>query len=101
MAKKIGILVKSNNHFNKLLKFCKAAQKKEVEVELFLTHNGTLITQNPEFLKLTKHTKISLCRVSFENNNLTRPIEGIDEKAYVTQARHADIIQDSDRYLVF
>ncbi len=45
MAKSLGVFVSSDQHLDKIIKLCKAAKKKDVDVTIFLTHLGTLLTQ--------------------------------------------------------
>lgn len=103
MAKKLGIFVNSNKHLDKIIKLCQAARKKEdIDVMIFLSHLGILLTQDPRFGELEAlGAKMSLCNVSFEGHGLESPVPGIDEKDYATQARHCEIIEDCDRYVVF
>ena len=102
MAKKLGVFVRSNEHLDKVIKLCQAARKKEdVEVTIFFTHLGTLLTQDPRFGELEGLARMSLCNVGFESHNLKPPVVGIGEKDYGTQARHGDLIEENDRYVVF
>jgi hypothetical protein len=39
--------------------------------------------------------------VGFERNQLKPPVIGIDDKDYASQARHGEMIETCDRYLVF
>ena len=101
MSRKLGILVTSDQHLDKIIKLCHAANKKDVEVTIFFSHRGTLLTQDPMFKELEGLATMSLCNVGFENNGLKGPVPGIGEKDYATQARHAELIEECDRYLVF
>jgi len=101
MKKSLGVFVSSDNHLDKLIKLCKAAKKGGIDTTIFFTHLGTLLTQNSRFSELEGLAKIGLCKVAFENHALKPPVSGIGEKDYVTQARHAEIIEDCDRYVVF
>lgn len=100
MPRSLGIFVSSNNHLDKIIRLCKAAEKKGVEVSLFFTHLGTLLTQDPRFSEL-KGLKMSVCKVGFEGHGLKPPVIGITEQDYTTQAMHAELIDDCDRYVVF
>jgi sulfur relay (sulfurtransferase) complex TusBCD TusD component (DsrE family) len=52
MAKKLGVFVSSDQHLDKLIKLCKAAKAKgDVEVTIFFSHMGTMLTQGLENLK--------------------------------------------------
>ena len=99
--RKLGIFVSSDRHLDKIIKLCEAAKEKEVEVIIFFTHRGTLLTQDPRFSELEGKARMSLCRVSFESQNLKSPIERIDERDLDTQTRNVEMIEDCDRYLVF
>jgi len=99
MAKKLGILVSTDQHLAKILNICNAAKKKVIEVSIFFTHVGTLLTQDPRFKELDGLAQMSLCNVGFESHGLKPPVPGIDEKDYATQARHGVLIEECDRYL--
>jgi hypothetical protein len=101
MAGTLGLFVTSDRHLDTILKLCRAARDKGVSVVVFLTHMGTLLTQVDTFKELTELAEVSLCNVGFEAHGLSRPVPGLDEKQYATQARHGDLIEDCDRYLVF
>ena len=102
MAKKLGVLVSSNEHLDKIIKLCQAAKmKKDVEVTIFFTHSGTLLTQDRRFGELEGLAGMSLCNVGFESYNLKPPVVGIGEKDYGTQARHGELIEECDKYVVF
>ena len=101
MAKSLGILVTSDKHLDKLIKLCMAAKDKEIEVKIFFSHLGTLLTQAPRFSELEGLGKLSICKVGFENHGLKQPVTGINEEDYATQARNAELIEDCDRYVVF
>jgi len=100
MRKSLGVFVSSNNHLDKLIKLCKATKKKGIDTTIFFTHLGTLLTRDSRFSELEGLAKMGLCKVAFENHGLKPPTLGIGEKDYVTQARHAEIIEDCDRYVV-
>jgi len=101
MAKSLGIFVSSDKHLDKIIALCQAAKTKDIEVTIFFSHLGTLLTQDPRFGELEGLAKMSLCNVGFESHNLKPPVVGIDEKDYATQARNGEMIQDCDRYVAF
>ena len=100
MAKSLGIFVSSDQHLDKLIKLCHAADKKGIEVHIFMTHLGIRLTQDHRFAELEGLAKISLCNVSFKSHGLKPPIKGIGQKDYATQLRNAVLIDECDRYLV-
>ena len=100
MSLSLGIFVCSDKHFEKVIKLCRAARKKGIEVRIFFTHEGILLTQTPEFVEL-EGFKMSVCKVGFEAHGLRPTVPGIGSKDYVTQAVHAELIDECDRYVVF
>lgn len=100
MKKTLGVLVSSSHHLDKIIRLCNAAKKRGIEVTLFFTHKGTLLTQDPRFSELDG-LRIAVCKVGFENLGLKPPVSGIEEKGYMTQAMHAELINNCERYVVF
>ena len=101
MSKSLGVFVSSDKHLDKVIKLCKAAGNKDVDVTIFFTHLGTMLTQDARFAELEGLAKMSLCNVGFESHGLKPPVPGIGEKDYATQARNGELIEDCDRYVVF
>ena len=102
MARNLGVFVTSDKHLDKVIDLCQAARKKQdVEVTIFFSHLGTLLTQDPRFGELEGLANMSLCNVGFESHGLKPPVPGIAEKNYGTQARNGEMIEDCDRYVVF
>jgi len=101
MGKKLGIFVSSDQHLDKLIDLCKAAKNKGIEVTIFFSHLGTLLTQDPRFKELDGLAHMSLCNVGFESHGLKPPVPGLGEKDYATQARHGELIEECDRYISF
>ena len=98
-GKRLGICVSSDRHLDKVIGLCKAARAKGVEVEIFFTHLGTRLTQEPAFKKLEGLARMSLCNVAFDANKLRKPVSGISERDFATQERHCDMIEACDRYV--
>ena len=102
MARSLGVFVPSDRHLDKIIHLCRAARKKgDVEVTIFFSHRGTLLTQDPRFSELEGLAAMSLCIVGFESHGLKPPVTGIAEKDFATQARNGEMIEDCDRYVVF
>ena len=101
MSRSLGVFVSSDKHLDKLIRLCEAAKKKDVQVTIFFTHLGTLLTQDPRFGELDGLAKMSVCNVAFESHGLKPPVKGINDKDYATQARHGEMIEECDRYVVF
>ncbi len=100
MAKKLGILVSSDEHLGHLLGIVEAANKAGVEVTVFLTAYGVLLTQQPDFAKLEGKAQVSLCNVGFESFKLSKPVPVVKDEDFATQMRHAMMIEECDRYIV-
>ena len=101
MAEKLGLLVSSDRHLDYVIKLTQAACDRGKEVEIFFTGKGVLLTQSPKFSQLVGKAKMSLCDVSFRALGLKGDVPGFGFKDFATQARNAEIIKNSDRYLVF
>jgi len=101
MHKSLGIFVTSDRHLDKVIKLCKAAKNKGIEVNIFLSHLGTLLTRSPRFTELDGLASVSLCKVAFKGHGLEPPVPGILEKDLATQARNGELIDGCDRYMVF
>ena len=101
MAEKLGILVSSDKHLDYVIKLTEAARAKDKDVEIFFTGRGVLLTQSPDFSRLVGKAKLSLCDVSFRALGLEGDVPGLGFKDFATQAKNAEIIKKSDRYVVF
>jgi hypothetical protein len=101
MAEKLGIFVSSNKNLRHIIETAKAAERAGKEVIIFFTHKGALLTQVSEFAELVGHAKYSLCNVCWEANGLKgKTVAGMESTGFATQARHGEMIEDCDRYLV-
>lgn len=106
MEKILGIYVNSDQHWKQLLGIAKAAVSKGIQLNLFFTYKGVALTKKPEFKELADvvegHGKMSLCLHSWNELNLgdDHRIPGISENDFATQVRHAELIDEMDRYLV-
>ena len=101
MPKTLGVFVSSDNHLDKIIALCRAAQGKGIEVTIFFSHRGTLLTQDSRFKELEGLATLSICEVGFKDHDLSPPVTGIGEKDYATQARHGEMIAECDRYISF
>ena len=101
MDKSLGIFVSSDQHLDKIVKLCRAAKHKGIDVTIFFSHQGTRLTQEKKFNELKGLARMTLCKVAFEKQGLHPPVPGIDEKDFATQAMHSEMINECDRYIVF
>jgi hypothetical protein len=100
MAEKLGIFVSSDLHLDHLIGICRAATAAGKEVSVFLSNRGVLLSQDQRFAELEGQGHVSLCNVNFEYFKLTKPIPVVADKDFATQMRHAEMIEECDRYLV-
>jgi predicted peroxiredoxin len=101
VAEKLGILVSSGKHLDYVINLTDAAHNKGKSVEIFFTGKGVLLTQSPRIKKLIGKAKMSLCDNSFRALGLEGDVPGFGFKDFATQAKNAEIIKNSDRYVVF
>ena len=101
MSKSLGIYVSSEKYLDKVIEVCKAARKKDVQAHVFFTHTATRLSMDPRMKELEKVARIALCKVGFEDNKLNPSEALVDDKAYSSQSRHAEMIYECDRYLAF
>ena len=101
MAKTLGVYVSSDGHMSKLIHLCRAAKQKGVRTHVFLTHRGTRLVRDQRFGELSDLAEVALCKVGFEANGFRPEDTTLDEKAFTTQMRHAEMLYNCDRYLTF
>jgi len=98
---KLGICVSSQRHLRHLVGITQAARRAGKEVVIFFTHKGVLLTQEPEFKKLVGNARYALCYAGWKANGLEgKSVPGMDETGFATQLRHAEMLEEVDRYLV-
>ncbi len=101
VGRKLGIYVSSDQHIDALIRLCRAAKKKDVEIYIFLTHIATRLSKDPRFDELSSLAQIALCAVSFEYNQLEKPVEGLVGKGFSSQVWHIEQMVNCDRYITF
>ncbi len=104
MADIIGILVSSDKHLDDIVNLTEAAYAMGKEVRIFFSGKGVYLTLEPEFKRLVGKSKLSVCDVSFRAygfHGREEEVPGVGFKDFATQARHAEMIHQVDRYLVF
>ena len=101
MADRLGVLVSSDKHLDKVIALTTAAHDKGKKVQIFFTGAGVLLTQKPGFEQLVGKAKLAICDVSFRANGLEGDVPGLGFKDFATQARNAEMISECDRYVVF
>lgn len=104
MADTLGILVTTDKHLDSVVGLVNAAHEKGKEVEAFFTGAAVHLTLLPEFSELAGKARLWICDVSFRANGLhgrEGDVPGVDFKSFATQGRNAEMLADSDRYVVF
>lgn len=101
MNKILGVYVSSDRNLSQLIQLCQAAKNKDVKVKLFFTHLGTRLCTDPRMAELERLADVALCKVGFEDNRLNPSDVIIDGKGFSSQAWHAEMIYDCDRYITF
>lgn len=101
MTKRLGIYVTSDRYMDKILEVCRAARKKGVETQVFFTHTGTRLCVDPRMEELRELASLALCKVGFEGHALDPSQAKLEPRAFASQAWHAEMIYDCDRYLTF
>ena len=101
MGDRLGILVTSDRFFEHVAGVTMAAVKAGKKVTLFFTGEAVRLTKEPAFSRLTEIATVDLCEVSYRANGLEGDVPGLTFRNFATQAKNAEIIEDSDRYLVF
>jgi predicted peroxiredoxin len=100
MKEPLGIMVATQDSLSHLLGLVAAAETKGLEVVIFLSGDGVLLTQDPRFGELAGRARMALCEVSFRAHGLTGEVPGMGFKDFATQARHAMMLEDCSHYLM-
>ncbi|MFP4212711.1 MAG: hypothetical protein ACLFRL_01250 [Desulfohalobiaceae bacterium] len=72
-----------------------AARHRQVQVEIFFSGKGVLLTQEPDFARLAGQARLSVCDVSFRALELSGEVPGVGFKDFATQARNAEMVERS------
>ena len=101
MAQTLGICVTHRDGFDRVLGLAKAAKTADKHVEIFFTGDGVYQSQVSNFTELLRFASVGICEVSYIANGFKGiDIPGLGDKDFVTQARNAEMVEESDRYLV-
>ena len=100
MTGPLGIMVTTRDSLEHLLGVVAAAEKRGLKVEVFLSGEGVLLTQDARFAQLAGRARLALCEVSFRAFGLKGEVPGMGFKDFATQARHAAMLEDCPHYLV-
>ncbi len=97
----LGICVETTRQMDHLLGIAKAAHAAGKEVKVFFTGEGVRLTQDPRITELMGVAKVTLCEVSYHANGFKGvEIPGLNFKAYATQGKNAEMLDECERYIV-
>lgn len=100
----LGILVSSDKYLDYVVSLTRAASDRGKQVHIFFTGSAVLLSLLPEFMALVGRADLSICDVSFRAFGLhgrEDEVPGVGFKAFATQAKHAELIETMERYVVF
>ena len=101
MSGTLGICSTSSDNLPHLLGITRAAVRSDKQVEIFITGEAVLFTQEPNFTELVAIANIGICEQSyFAAGFQGRQIPGLSDKDFGTQARNAELVGKCDRYLL-
>ena len=103
MAESLGICVATKNNMVHVVGLAKAAKAAGKEVKIFMTGEGVHLAHDPLFPQLLEMGvgHVGVCEVSYIANGFQgKPVAGLRDKDFVTQARNAEMLDECDRYVV-
>ena len=98
------ILVSTDRHLDHVINLTVAADAKGKHVRIFFTGRGVLLAVRPEFKQLMGKAEVNICDASFRANGLHGKeceIPGLTAEHFTTQAKHAEMLANAHRHLVF
>ena len=101
MTQTLGIFVSSDKHLDYVIGLTGAAHAKGIDVQIFFSGKGVLLTQSPQLANLVGKARMALCEVSFRALGLEGDVPGFGFKDFATQAKNAEMIKNCDRYVAF
>lgn len=97
----LGILVTSDRHLDHVINVTETAHKKGLKVKIYFTGTAVRLIDALEFSRLAGKANLGICDRSFLSLGLEGHLSGINANIFENRARHADIIRECERYLVF
>lgn len=97
----LGILVTSDRHLDYVINMTETAHKKGMEVKIFFTGTAVRFLESSGFRRLAEKASLAICDRSFLSLGLADHLCGINSNIFDSQTKHADIMRDCERYLVF
>jgi hypothetical protein len=101
VSRRLAVCVTTREGGPHALALAPAAVRAGVEVEIFLTGEGVHLTRDSGFPDLLKWARVGVCEVSYIAAGYQgQPVPGLRDKDFTTQARHAEIVAECDRYVI-
>ena len=101
MPEKLGICVATDVNLPHVIGLSKAAKASGRDVDVFFTGEAVRLTQDPRFSELLGGGRVTVCEVSYIANGFQgKPVAGLVDKDFVTQARNAEMLEECDRYVI-
>ena len=101
MTGTLGILVTSDKHLDYVISLTETAFTKGKKIKIFFTGRAVKLIESKDFKRLKGRAGIAICDFSFRSLGLLKLKPYIEQNIFATQAKHAEIFKDCDRYLVF
>lgn len=101
MSKRLAVGVTTREGGPHAFALARAAARAGVGVDIFLTGEGVHLTQSPAFPELLNWARVGVCEVSYIGAGYQgQSVPGLSDKDLTTQARHAEIVAECDRYVI-
>jgi hypothetical protein len=97
----LGILVTSERHLEYVISLTETAFKKGKNVKIFFTGRAASLVESGDFNRLKGKANLAVCDFSFRSLGLSYSLSDVEAGLFETQARHADIFKECERYIVF
>ena len=97
----LGILVTSDRHLDYVINVTETAHKKGMKVKIYFTGTAVRLTDSLGFSRLAEKASLAVCDRSFLSLGLADHSCGMNPDIFESQAKHADIMRECERYLVF
>lgn len=97
----LGIMVASASHWEAVHQLARAAGERKRNVLILLTGKGVWMTRDSRFHALPEEASIYICRESLREEGISQESTGLSPDHFVSREKNAEIIEKSDRFLVF
>jgi len=101
MTGTLGILVTTDKHLDYVISLTETAFSKGKEIKIFFTGRAVKLIESTDFKRLIGKASIAVCDFSCRSLGLKCSRPEIEPAIFETQAKHAEIFKNCDRYLVF